>query len=97
MEPIGSQQLRRSLVDARLFYGKGQIEAVADEARRQQAAILICDDELSGSQVRNIEKTTGMSCLDRTGLILAIFEQRPRAGRPRPRWSWPATNTSCPG
>jgi GTP-binding protein HflX len=31
---------------------------------------------LSGSQIRNIEKTSGLACLDRTGLILTIFEQR---------------------
>ena len=76
MEPVGQQILRRPAVDSRCFYGKGQIESVAEEARRRQAEFLICDDDLSGSQVRNIEKTTGLRCMDRTGLILAIFEQR---------------------
>jgi GTP-binding protein HflX len=83
MEPAGSQLLRRAVIDARTFYGKGQIEAVAFDARRKQAEFLICDDELSGSQVRNIEKTTGMQCLDRTGLILAIFEQRAKSREAR--------------
>jgi GTP-binding protein HflX len=76
MEPAGRQQLKRATLDARSFYGRGQIEAVAEEARRKEAEFLICDDELSGSQARNIEKITGLHCLDRTGLILAIFEQR---------------------
>jgi GTP-binding protein HflX len=49
---------------------------VAQEAKALESEILVCDDELSGSQVRNIEKTTGMQCLERTGLILSIFEQR---------------------
>ncbi len=79
LDPVGRQHLRRSVIEARTYYGKGQIEAVADAARRLGAVVLICDDELSGSQVRNIEKTTGMDCLDRTGLILAIFEQRAKS------------------
>jgi GTP-binding protein HflX len=76
LEPVGRQRLKRATVEARLFYGKGQLEEVGFEARRQGARILICDNELSGSQIRNIEKAVGMDCLDRTGLILAIFEQR---------------------
>ncbi len=79
MAPVGASHLRRYAVEARTFYGKGQIETVASEARRLEAVILVCDDELSGSQVRNIEKATGMTCLDRTGLILAIFEQRAKS------------------
>ena len=62
-----------------MFFGKGQIEGVANEARRLDATVLICDDELSGGQVRNLEKTTGMTCLDRTGLILTIFEHRAKS------------------
>ena len=76
LEPAGQQLLKRPMVDSRSFYGRGQVEAVADEARRREAEFLICDDELSGSQVRNIEKITGLGCMDRTGLILAIFERR---------------------
>ena len=76
LEPVGRQRLKRATVEARLFYGKGQLEEVASESSRQGARLLICDNELSGSQIRNIEKATGMDCLDRTGLILTIFEQR---------------------
>jgi GTP-binding protein HflX len=76
LEPIGRLRLKRPTVDSRLFYGKGQLDNVAQTAREQGATLLICDNELSGSQIRNIEKATGMLCLDRTGLILAIFEQR---------------------
>ena len=83
LDPTGRHHLRRPVIEARTFYGKGQIEAVADEARRKGATILVCDDELSGSQVRNIEKATGMACLDRTGLILSIFEQRAKTREAR--------------
>jgi len=76
LEPRGRERLKRSAVEARTFYGKGQIESVAHQARELGATVLLCDNELSGSQIRNLEKATGMTCLDRTGLILSIFEQR---------------------
>ena len=68
--------LRRSQIATRTFYGSGQLVALAEEAARQGARHLICDDDLSGSQVNAIEKLTNLICLDRTGLILSIFEQR---------------------
>jgi GTP-binding protein HflX len=68
--------LKRSEIASKTFYGPGQLEALADEAARQGTRYLICDDELRGSQVNAIEKLTGLICLDRTGLILSIFEQR---------------------
>ena len=76
LEPAGQERLKRATPEARSFYGKGQLEAASQEAKRLGATLLICDDELSGSQVRNIEKSTGLLCVDRTGLILSIFEQR---------------------
>ena len=83
LEPVGAEVLRRPLVEGRTFYGKGQLEAACDAAKRGGATLLLCDDELSGSQVRNIEKATGMEVLDRTGLILAIFERRARTREAR--------------
>jgi len=76
LEPAGRERLKRATVESRTFYGKGQIETVAQKARNLGATLLLCDNELSGSQIRNLEKATGMTCLDRTGVILAIFESR---------------------
>lgn len=70
------RRLKRPQVAPRTFYGSGQLQALADEAARQGVRHLICDDELSGSQVNAIQKLTNLTCLDRTGLILSIFEQR---------------------
>jgi GTP-binding protein HflX len=75
-EVLSRRILKRSQIATRTFYGSGQLEALADEAGRQGVRYLICDDELSGSQVNAIEKLTALICLDRTGLILSIFEQR---------------------
>ena len=73
---VSKHRLKRATIASRTFYGPGQLEAVADQATRLGATVLICDDELSGSQVNAIEKLTRMTCMDRTGLILSIFEQR---------------------
>ncbi|MBS1785311.1 MAG: GTPase HflX [Acidobacteria bacterium] len=75
-EVVSRHRLKRASIAPRTYYGSGQLEAVADEAARRGASVLICDDELSGSQVNAIEKLTRMACVDRTGLILSIFEQR---------------------
>ncbi|OQA30568.1 MAG: GTPase HflX [Acidobacteria bacterium ADurb.Bin340] len=82
-EVSGSQILRRPRLDPRTFFGKGQLADAADQARRLGATQFVCDDELSGSQVRNIEKATGLSCLERTGLILTIFELRAKSREAR--------------
>jgi GTP-binding protein HflX len=76
LEPAGHRKLRRPVPEARTFYGKGQLESASGEAKAAGATLLLCDDDLSGSQTRNIEKATGLACLERTGLILSIFEQR---------------------
>ena len=76
LEPVVERVLRRAQVDPRTFYGKGQIEIAARDAKALQATLLVSDDDLSGGQVNAIEKATGLATLDRTGLILAIFEQR---------------------
>jgi GTP-binding protein HflX len=83
MEPVGATRLRRATVDPRSFYGRGQLEAAAQEAKDRGATLLICDDDVSGGQARNVEKATGLAAMDRTGLILAIFEARARTREAR--------------
>jgi GTP-binding protein HflX len=83
MEPVGSRPLRRGAIDPRSFYGRGQLEGAAQGAKALGAEILVCGDELSGGQARNVEKATGLAAMDRTGLILAIFEARARTREAR--------------
>jgi GTP-binding protein HflX len=83
MEPVGARRLRRAAVDPRSFYGRGQLDAAAQEAKGLGATKIVCDDELSGGQARSVEKATGLTAMDRTGLILAIFEARARTREAR--------------
>lgn len=59
------------------FVGGGKIEEIKSYLNeKQEVSLLIFDDELSPSQLRNLERTFKVRILDRTNLILDIFAQR---------------------
>ena len=58
------------------FIGSGKIEEVAQYVETHNVNLIIFDDELSGAQIRNIEKIVKGKVVDRTNLILEIFDQR---------------------
>lgn len=62
--------------DNRTFLGKGKIAEVADWIELNATTIAIFDDELSPSQIRNLEQVLKCKVLDRTNLILDIFASR---------------------
>ena len=62
--------------NARTFVGPGKLEEIKDYVQENEITYIIFDDELSPSQMRNIEKEVGCQVVDRTGLILDIFAQR---------------------
>jgi GTPase len=62
----------------RTFVGSGKIEEISAYVEANGVDIAIFDDELSPSQLRNIEKELGCRILDRTNLILDIFARRAR-------------------
>ena len=62
--------------DKATFIGKGKLQEVNNYVKEHKIDVVIFDDELSPSQQRNLEKELGKKILDRTTLILEIFEQR---------------------
>jgi GTPase len=64
--------------DSKTFLGSGKINEIRDFVKAENIDVVIFDDELSGSQIRNIEKVIGVPILDRTDLILEIFASRAR-------------------
>ena len=58
------------------YLGSGKLKEMAEFVKENEIDYAIFDDELSPTQIRNIEKDTGISVMDRTGLILEIFAQR---------------------
>jgi len=64
----------RDRLEPRYLIGKGKAEEI--RGRCSGVDVVILDEELSGSQQRNLEKLLGRRVVDRTGLILDIFAQR---------------------
>jgi GTP-binding protein HflX len=62
--------------DKATFIGKGKLSEIKNFVLENKIDVVIFDDELSPSQQRNLEKELGKKVLDRTTLILEIFEQR---------------------
>lgn len=62
--------------DSRLYVGSGKLEELASYVKENEVDWVVFDDELSPSQLRNIEKELQIKILDRTSLILDIFAQR---------------------
>lgn len=58
------------------FVGKGKLEEVCDFIKIHEIGTVIFDDELSPSQLRNIERELECKILDRNNLILDIFASR---------------------
>jgi GTP-binding protein HflX len=64
--------------------GEGKVEEVRLSLEKHDADMVIFDEDLSGSQVRNLEKRLpGIKVLDRTGIILDIFAKRARTAESR--------------
>lgn len=58
------------------FVGKGKLEEVKKFVKSNSIDLVIFDDELSPSQLRNIERELEVKIMDRSGLILDIFASR---------------------
>lgn len=69
--------------DSRTFVGKGKLEEIRLYVERKPVDLVIFDDELSGSQINNIEKVLKVSTIDRSDLILDIFAARAQTAQAR--------------
>lgn len=63
----------RGRVDSAYFIGKGKAEEIAQLVEMNDINLIIFDDDLTATQVRNLEKLMNKKILDRSGLILDIF------------------------
>ena len=69
----------RNKIDVAFYIGRGKVLEIASLRQTERANLIIFDDELSGSQVRNLENALGAKVIDRTTLILEIFARRARS------------------
>ena len=76
LEVVGeiTQNLKR--IHQATYIGSGKVEEIRLEMEAKEADLIIFNDELSPSQIRNLEMETECSVIDRTILILDIFARR---------------------
>lgn len=67
--------------DSRTFVGKGKLEQIKQYVTGHDIGIVIFDDELTGAQLKNIEKELGVKTIDRSDLILDIFASRAKTAQ----------------
>ncbi len=67
--------------DSRTFLGKGKLEEIKAYVQAKGVNLAIVDDELSGSQISNMEDVLGIRTIDRSDLILDIFARRARTAQ----------------
>ena len=67
--------------DSRTFVGKGKLEEIKKYIQGRNIELAIFDDELSGSQITNIEKELQAKVIDRSDLILDIFAARAKTAQ----------------
>ena len=73
------QKLDRA--DGKTFVGKGKLEEIKNYTARKNVSLVIFDDELTGSQISNIEKELKVITIDRSDLILDIFAARAKTAQ----------------
>ena len=77
-EPAFRVFQERALLNPRMLIGPGKAQEVRGICE-EGVDLVIFDDDLTGSQQRNLESALGRRVIDRTGLILDIFAQRARS------------------
>ena len=81
--PIKHFLQKLSLPDPKTFIGKGKLLEVKEYILKNDISVVIFDDELGPSQLRNIEKALEVKILDRSNLILDIFAARAQTAHAR--------------
>ncbi len=72
---------RLSYPNPRTYIGEGKLQEIAEYVTAHEIDMVIFDDELTPSQIRNLEQTIKCKILDRSNLILDIFASRARTAQ----------------
>lgn len=69
--------------DRATFVGSGKLDEIKSYVKAEEIDLVVFDDELTPSQLRNIEKVLEVKVLDRSSLILDIFASRAQSAQAR--------------
>ena len=73
---VGRVIQKRENMHPGTYLGKGKIDEIKEQIRELDATGIVCDDELSPAQLRNLEDALDTKVMDRTMVILDIFAAR---------------------
>lgn len=76
IEIVGEMEQNLKKINPTFYMGSGKIEELQDLIEEMNAEIIVFNNELSASQIKNIEEEVKCSIIDRTALILDIFANR---------------------
>lgn len=79
-EVLGEIVQNREKPDSATYVGEGKLSEISEASETLEANLVIFDDELSGSQLKNIENKVPARVIDRSALILDIFAARAHSG-----------------
>lgn len=77
--PVGTILQKQNKINSAYYTGQGKVQEISHLRQINNANVVIFDDELSGSQVRNLEQKVKCKVIDRTTLILDIFARRAKS------------------
>ena len=76
MEVVGKVEQNLKKINPTFYRGSSKIEELQDLIEKTNAEIIVFNNELSASQIKNIEEEVKCNVIDRTALILDIFANR---------------------
>ena len=76
LDPVETFTQKLERPNPATYFGKGEVEEISAAVTTYDVDMIVANDELTPSQIRNLEKATNATVVDRTGLILDIFAQR---------------------
>jgi GTPase len=77
-EVVATDVQRREQIEPALFVGRGKVADIRDQRGDLHYDLVICNEDLSPRQQRNLERELTIRVVDRTELILDIFAQHAR-------------------
>lgn len=83
MEVVGRVDQNLERLVAATYFGSGKVVEIETLAQEVEATHLVLNDELTPTQIRNLEKETKLQVVDRTELILEIFSNRAKTKQAR--------------
>ncbi len=76
VEVVGEFVQNRAAIDHSTYIGEGKVREIKQFCADNDVDLVIFDDELTGSQIRNLEREIQRKITDRSALIMDIFAQR---------------------